>query len=174
MCDRDLLVWAAQGPSLLFPPFWGFALACSGRHVAARHTSPLLIPGTASGAGRTLLPKAPSPSVSSRGTNCPSTPAGAVSWGPSVRSVSAPSPPGASPSPHHQCMGHPLPTQTGSCALVGGGAGISQICGISAEVPAAPNGSAHPPETAGNQMSQSTPCIPAPFSPHLPAAQPLA
>lgn len=49
------------------------------------------------------------------------TPAGAVSWGPSVRSVSAPSPPGASPSPHHQCMGHPLPTQTGSSCARGRG-----------------------------------------------------
>lgn len=69
----------------------------------------------------------------------------------------------ASPSPHHQHTGHPLPAQTGSSVLMGGRAGINQICGISAEVPAAPNGSAHPQVAAGNQTSQSIPCIPALF-----------
>lgn len=137
MCDRDLLVWAASSPSLHFPPFWGFALGCSWQHVAAYHTSPLLTSGAASGTGRTLVLKALSPSMLSHGTNYPSVSAGAVSWGPSVRSVSVPSLLGSSLSPHHQSTGYFLPTQTGSSVLMGVGAGVSQIHVISTEVPAA-------------------------------------
>lgn len=149
MCDRDLLVWAARGPLLLIPPLWGF--------------DPLLTPGTASGADRTLLPKALSPSLFSCGTNCPSAPTGAVSGGPSVRSVSAPSSQEVSPSPHLQCTAHPLPTQIGSSVLVGEGTGISWICGIPAKMPVAPNGSAHSPGTAENQTKPKHPLHPSPI-----------
>lgn len=45
----------------------------------AFHTSPLLVPGAASGTGRTLLPKVLSISMLSHRTNYPSVPAGAVS-----------------------------------------------------------------------------------------------
>lgn len=67
-----------------------------------------------------------SSSILSHRTNYPFVPAGAVSWGPSVRSASVPYLLGFSPSSHHQCTEHFLPTQTGSSVLVEGEQGSAR------------------------------------------------
>lgn len=170
VCDRDLLVWAAWGPLLLFILYWGLALACSRSHMAAHCTNPLLIAGTASGTGRTLLHKALSPSVSGETVFLPLQvlspedlqsgeslllPLRGLLLAHTTNAWDTPCPP--RPSPLHLWEG-----EQGSARSVG-------FLQRSQQHPK----TAHLSRVAGSWTSQSTTCIPASFLPHLPAAQPL-